>query len=64
MRVFDFEGEVAFENAGGVEVLEKGRRDEPLEARDDILTDESKVRRAVEVAFEPLLGATSPAATD
>jgi hypothetical protein len=62
VRVFDLEGELVFENAGGVEVAPKLESRDRLATRDDILTDEGKVRRAVEIAFEPLLGATSPGA--
>lgn len=56
VRVYDLKGELVFENAGGLELAPRLERRERLEDRDDVLTDEAKVRRAVEIAFEPLLG--------
>jgi hypothetical protein len=64
VRIYDLEGELVFENAGGIEVVDEDRMDEPIQARDDILTDKNKVRHAVEVVFEPLIGAAAAAVKD
>jgi len=57
VRVFDLNGDLVFENAGGIEVVAEIEGRGQLEARDDILTDESRVHRALELVFEPLIGA-------
>lgn len=59
VKMYDINGNVVFENAGGIELLAElagEGRQEKLVPKKEILTDDARITRAVEIVFEPLLG--------